>query len=140
MIPAVFDCGVVLAGIGWTGNPRYCLDLVFSGQVRLCVTTDVWAEYDAKIPLVLAERKRDADAAAVLSRLLRIAHFVDAAPLGKQRSRDVKDDRYLACALGARAVAVVSNDRDLLVLKKPFGVAIVTPIEFLKLVRGSTGL
>ncbi|MEQ2006392.1 MAG: PIN domain-containing protein, partial [Limisphaerales bacterium] len=112
MIPAVFDCGVVLAGTGWTGNPRHCLDLVFSGQVRLCVTTDVWAEYDARIPLVLAERKRDADAAAVLSRLLRIAHFVDAAPLGKQRSRDVKDDRYLACALGALAVAVVSNDRD----------------------------
>lgn len=76
----------------------------------------------------------------MLSRLLRIAHFVDPAPLGKQRSRDVKDDRYLACALGAQAVVVVSNDRDLLDLEQPFGVSIVTPLQFLKLVRGQTGL
>ena len=32
-------------------------------------------------------------------------------------------------------VASVSNDRDLLVLGKPFGVPVVTPIQFLKLVR-----
>ena len=69
-----------------------------------------------------------------------VARFVDAAPLGKSRSRDLKDDRYLACALGARAEAIVSNDRDLLDLGKPFGVAILTPIEFLKLVRGRMGL
>lgn len=62
----------------------------------------------------------------------------DPAPLGKRRSRDFKDDRYLACALVARAEAVVTNDRDLLVLKKPFGIPILTPVEFLKLVRGRT--
>ena len=33
--------------------------------------------------------------------------------------------------------AAALNDRDLLAVKKPLGVAIVTPIEFLKLVRGS---
>jgi predicted nucleic acid-binding protein len=59
--------------------------------------------------------------------------------LGKQRSRDPTDDRYLACALGARAEALVSNDRDLLVLGKPFGVPVMTPIHFLKLVRGRSG-
>ena len=57
-------------------------------------------------------------------------------PLGKPRSRDPKDDRYLACALGAKAEALVSNDRDLLALEGPCGVAILTPVEFLKLVRG----
>ena len=57
-------------------------------------------------------------------------------PLGKPRSRDPKDDRYLACALGAKAEALVSNDRDLLALERPCGVAILTPVESLKLVRG----
>lgn len=57
------------------------------------------------------------------------------APLGKRRGRDPEDERYLAAALGAQAAALVSNDRVLLSLGKPFGVPILTPIEFLRLVR-----
>jgi hypothetical protein len=38
MIPAVFDCGVVVSALGWSGNPRFCLDLVYAGQVCLGVT------------------------------------------------------------------------------------------------------
>lgn len=140
MIPAVFDCGVVVSGLGWPGNPRRCLDLVHAGQVFLCVTQDVWAEYSEKVPAVLAAEKRGVDTEKELARLIRLAHFVDPAPLGKQRSRDIKDDRYLAAALGAKADAIVTNDRDLLDLKKPFGLPIMTPIEFIKFVRAPGNL
>lgn len=44
MIPAVFDCGVVVSALGWSGNPRFCLDLVYAGQVVLFATTEVWEE------------------------------------------------------------------------------------------------
>jgi len=135
VIPAVFDCCVVAAGLGWDGNPRFCLDLVFGQQVLLYVTTDIWSEYAGKIPVILAAKKRDVDTPGMLARLLKIAHFVEPAPLGKQRSRDLKDDRYLACALTARAEAIVTSDRDLLALGKPFGVPVLTPVEFIKLVR-----
>lgn len=54
------------------------------------------------------------------------------APLGEQRSRDVSDDIFLACALAANADYVVSSDRDLLALCKPLGIEIVTPIQFIK--------
>jgi predicted nucleic acid-binding protein len=57
--------------------------------------------------------------------------LVEPAPLGKQRSRDVKDDPYLACALTAGAKVIVSRDDDLLALQKPFGIQILTPRELL---------
>jgi predicted nucleic acid-binding protein len=137
VIVAVFDCGVVASAFGWRGNPRFCLDLVYAGQALLCVTGDVWQEYADTIPRILAEEKRPVDAEQELARLLKLAHFVDPAPLGKRRSRDVADDRYLAAALGAGATCVVTNDRDLLVLGKPFGVAMLTPLEFIKLARSA---
>ncbi len=56
---------------------------------------------------------------------------VEPAPLGKQRSRDLKDDPYLACALGAGAKILVTRDGDLLTLGKPFGIQIITPRELL---------
>ncbi len=135
MISAVFDCCVVASGLGWSGNPRFCLDLVYGGQVLLCLTTDIWDEYERRIPALLAARRRNLDARQELARLLRVAWFVEPAPLGKQRSRDLRDDPYLAAALGAKAQALVTNDRDLLALGKPFGVPILTPVQFIKLVR-----
>ncbi len=139
MTCAVFDCGVVASALGWRGNPRFCLDLVYSKQVLVCVTVDVWQEYSEKIAITLAEEKRLVDAEQELGRLLSVAHFVEAAPLGKRRSRDPADDRYLAAAVGAKAECVVTNDRDLLALGKPFGVAMLTPVQFIKRVR-SPGL
>ena len=47
------------------------------------------------------------------------------------RSRDPQDDPYLAAALSARAV-IVTYDKDLLDLGKPFGVEILRPSVFLK--------
>jgi putative PIN family toxin of toxin-antitoxin system len=138
VILAVFDCNILVSAIGWAGHPRACLALVAGHQVKLCVTPDIWAEYEKRVPEVLAKEKRNADPRPLLNELVRIAHFVTPAPLGKQRSRDLKDDRYLACALAAGSKFIVSNDRDLLDLEKPFGVAIVTPIQFLLHVRGQS--
>ena len=135
MIIAVFDCNVLISAIGCGGMPRACLDLVAAGQASLCVTADIWSEYETRVPEVLAEKRPGVDPRPVLDWLLRRVQFADPAPLGKRRSRDSKDDPYLAAALGAGAACVVTSDRDLLDLGKPFGVAMRTPVEFIKLVR-----
>ena len=61
---------------------------------------------------------------------------VEPSPLGKQRSRDAKDDPYLACALGAGAKIIVTRDEDLLALGKPFGIEIITPRQLLTRLAG----
>ncbi len=133
----VFDCNLLISAIGWGGLPRTCLDLVAAGQAVLCVTPEVWTEYDTRVPEILAAKRPGVDPRPVLDWLLKRAQFVDPAPLGKRRSRDLADDRCLAAALGAGARGLVTSDRDLLDLGKPFGVAILTPVEFIKLVRAT---
>lgn len=54
------------------------------------------------------------------------------APLGKRRSRDAKDDIYLAAAMAASAAYLVTYDKDLLVMSKPFGIETIRPPEFLR--------
>lgn len=134
MIAVVFDCGVLISAIGWGGNPANALALVAVGQAQVIVSQDIWREYELRIPEVLAQRRREAKPEPMLTWLLTVARFVTPTSLGKQRSRDAKDDPYLATALAAGAV-LVTNDRDLLDLGKPFGVSILTPIEFIKRVR-----
>ena len=53
--------------------------------------------------------------------------LIEPSELGKQRSRDPKDDPYLTVALAAGAKLICSHDEDLLDLEKPFGIEIITP-------------
>jgi hypothetical protein len=55
MIRAVYDCNVILSGIGWNGSARKCLKLVAERQVFLFVKDEILAEYEAVIPETLAE-------------------------------------------------------------------------------------
>ena len=89
------------------------------------------AEYESRVPEVLAQEAPRVNALGALAWVRAKALWAEPSPLGKQRSRDLKDERFLAAALAAGAKAIVSYDRDLLILKKPFGIPIMRPSAFL---------
>lgn len=125
----VFDAGVVFSGAGWRGEAHRCLLAMAHRRVIAYATGKTLKE----LSNLLADRgdraKHPPD--TTLSWYQDHVKRVEPAPLGKQRSRDVKDDPYLACALGAGAKITVTRDGDLLVLDKPFGIQIITPRELL---------
>jgi putative PIN family toxin of toxin-antitoxin system len=132
MIPVVFDCNVIMAAIGWGGTARLCLKLVARRRVALYVTETILAEYDFVVSERLREEVPGINPGPQLAWIRAKSKLVEPAPLGKQRSRDAKDDPYLACALAAGAKFIVSYDADLLILGKPFGVEIIRPAELLR--------
>jgi predicted nucleic acid-binding protein len=72
------------------------------------------AEYELVIPETLAEETPEIDPHSKLAWIRAKSRHVEPAPLGKQRSRDLKDDIYLACGLAASARYLVTYDGDLL--------------------------
>ena len=126
---AVFDAGVVFSGAGWRGEAHRCLLAMAHRRVIVYATEETLKE----LSNLLADRGDRAKhpPASTLSWYQDHVKRVELAPLGKQRSRDVKDDPYLACALGAGAKIIVTRDGDLLALGKPFGIQIITPRELL---------
>jgi len=134
MIRAVYDCNVIMSGIGWNGAARNCLKLVACRQVFLYVTDEILAEYEAVIPETLAEETPKIDPLPKLAWIRNKSRLVEPAPLGKRRSRD---DIYLAAAIAASATCIVTYDKDLLALEKPFGVEIFRPPEFLRRIKSA---
>lgn len=47
-------------------------------------------------------------------------------------SRDIKDDKFLACGFEAQADYIITGDEDLLELREYKGIRIVTPREFIE--------
>jgi uncharacterized protein len=132
MTGIVLDASVVGPACGWTSEAYLCLTRVARRRARSFVTVDILDEW--RLTLEKMEQKRARFRRSpwpTLEWLSSISHCVEPALLGKQRSRDPNDDPYLACALAARAEFILSYDPDLLDLEKPFGIAIVTPRQFL---------
>jgi predicted nucleic acid-binding protein len=125
----VFDAGVVFSGAGWRGEAHRCLLAMAHRRLIAYATEETLKE----LSNLLAERGDRAKhpPATIVSWYQDHVKLVESAPLGKQRSRDRKDDPYLVCALGAGVKIIVTRDADLLMLGKPFGIQISTPRELL---------
>jgi uncharacterized protein len=130
-VTIVVDTNVVVSAAFWLkSEDRRCFLLLARRKCRLAVTEVILAEYRSLVARVGHRECPDKDPAPFLAWIERVAWLVEPSPLGKRRSRDAKDDPFLACALASRAEFIVTKDNDLLTLDKPFGVEIVTPREF----------
>ena len=129
----VFDTNTVVRAIFWPrSTDRRALAGLARRQFRAAVSAILFDEYERIARSLQRERFPEIHPDGALAWLRIKCHWVEPAPLGKARSRDPKDDPVLATAVAARAAWLVAGDRDLLDLGKPFGVAIVTPAEFLR--------
>ena len=126
----VADTNVVVSAIFWPGESRDCLVLWARRRYDLAVSIPLLEEY-SEIAHRLARRIHEVDPEPWLQWIERKAKVYEPIPLGKRRSRDPNDDPFLACALACGAKFVVSKDKDLLVLEKPFGLEILPPHQFL---------
>ena len=127
----VVDTNVVVSAALWPkSEDRRCFVLLARRKCRLAVTEVILDEYRALAVRIGHRECPDRDSTPFLDWIERVALLVEPSPLGKRRSRDVKDDPFLACALACRAEFIVTKDKDLLALRKPFGVEIVTPRDF----------
>ncbi len=137
MITVVSDTNAIISAVFWPkSTPRRCLAGLARRQFGLAVSREVFDEYE-EIAAEFQPRFPGCNSAGSLAWLRLKAVWVEPAPLGKRRSRDAKDDPFLACALAARAKYLVTRDDDLLVLGKPFGIERIRPTNFLTWLRDS---
>ena len=125
----VIDTNTFIAA-GWRVNAyaRRVFAAVARRRFRLAVSEAILDEYWG-----VSHRPKFSgkNYSGLLSWIEKYALMVEAAPLGKARSRDAKDEIFLACALSAHARFIVSSDKDLLALRKPFGIEIIQPAQFI---------
>jgi uncharacterized protein len=131
---AIFDTNVQISGLLWRGRAYQCLLLARSGVIETFYCQPILAELSEKLrnkfrfsenqlQSVLAEIKRYSQRVEIDGKL-RVVHA------------DPDDDKFIECAIVARAGFIVSSDRHLLDLETYQGVKIVSPEEFLEIVLG----
>lgn len=129
----VFDTNVVVEAIFWPrSNARRALAGLAKRRFISAVNPAILEEY-AAIAAQIRERLFPlSQPSGALAWIASKSLHVEPAPLSGKLSRDPDDNLFVATALAASAEFIVTQDRDLLVLEKPFGIRIVTPVQVVR--------
>lgn len=115
--------------------PGAVLDAAFSTRYTLVLSTPILDEAARSLAKPKLRRRHghvEDQIDRYISRLRIMADVVRDPPPIPPTCRDPDDDHVLAAALAARADAIVSGDRDLLVLETFSDIAVLTPRAFLE--------
>ena len=130
----VADTNTVVSRLLWHGNPRQVLEAARAGTLQLYTSAALLAEIEE----VLQRPKfaQRLSLAGVGSRTLvmgyaALAYLVEPAVIEPVVIADPDDDAVLACAIAARAEAIVSGDKHLIDLAEYDGIPILTAAQLL---------
>ena len=124
----VVDTNVVISGIFFGGNPRMIIEAAVSGRVDAYATAEIIQEY-AEIVEYLVEKKQGKLDSSILSKLFMSLTVIESETV-IEICRDVDDNKFIECAVDAKALYIVSGDRDLLDVQKYDGIQIITAKDF----------
>lgn len=124
----VVDTNVIISGVFFGGAPRQILNAVVTAKVTACATTEIVDEY-LEIVDEMITRKQGSVNRNILSPLIRSLEMIEPRT-HVALSRDPDDDKFLGCAKDAKALYIVSGDKDLLVLERFENIEIITAREF----------
>ena len=119
------------------GKPRRIIDLWKRGDVILCISPEIIEEYILVLGRLVLEGEPELHELLELFR--QKANMLYSTPVGDLEvvGADPADDKFIECALHARAGFIISGDRHLLDLGSYKGIRMVTPAEFLHLYLAS---
>jgi putative PIN family toxin of toxin-antitoxin system len=125
----IFDTNVLISGIFFGGPPAKILEAWRGGELKLIVSPEILEEY-FEVCARISVRYPDIDIAPILILIARNSKVVESPPLAEQISRDVGDDKFIACAIASGTRTVISGDNDLLTVSGYKSVNVVTPRGF----------
>jgi uncharacterized protein len=132
VLHVVIDTNVFVAGMLWTGSAHQTLAALARRQAFPLWTAPILMEY-ARQGRRLADKLRiDRNVEAWINWFRHAGQMLTVTPLNTPVCRDPDDDKFLAAAVAGGARYLVTRDKDLLALGKPFGVQILDDRAFLR--------
>ena len=131
-VRVVLDTNVVTSALLWGGTPERLIEAAGEGSLELFTSEALIAELAGilgRAKFAAKLRQKNLSAAEIVARYREIAETVEAAPVEEEALRDPDDRAVLACAIAARADAIVSGDADLQALGSYRGIPILSPTD-----------
>ena len=136
MLKIVLDTNVLVSAlINPHGKPAQIINYVFENKTRLFTSLSIIEELERVLSYPKLMKRHGLEKEELkefISDLLSIMPLIEEEKTVEAILDDPSDNKYLSCALNAKADFIVSGDVHLLSLGEYEGIKIVTPAQFLE--------
>lgn len=131
----VLDTSVVISALLFKGELSKLVELWQKGKIILVISKDTFQELRSVLEYPKFSLSQEEINTIIENEVLPHFEVVEVTKETKGVCRDPADDKFISCALSASAGYIVSGDKDLCDLNRYKSVRIVTPSDFLKIVK-----
>ncbi|MEW6162873.1 MAG: putative toxin-antitoxin system toxin component, PIN family [Nitrospirota bacterium] len=126
----VIDTNIFISAFGWGGKPLKVIELLETGVIKNCISEEILGELCTALsyPKLGFPQKLQSDTLEFVlaySDIYEIKEHLNITP-------DPRDNKFIECALSAKAKFIITGDKGLLSIKQFRGIKTITPEEFLK--------
>ena len=126
----VIDTNVVISGIFFNGNPRKVIESVCAAEFEAYASPEIIEEYKEIVDRIIGRGQGSFNSDGFIK-------FIADLTLIEPKTcvsvcRDPDDDKFINCAVDAKALYIVSGDSDLLDIKEYEGIEIITAADFVE--------
>ena len=125
----VLDTNVLMSGIFWQGTPHKILLNWYEGHFNLALSLEIANEY-RRVASLLENKYKNVPATSLIDFIIHESEIFSIPFTRIKISRDTDDDKFLHCAIAAKAKYVVSGDKDLLSIGQYLSVTVIKPTDF----------
>ena len=141
MIKVVFDSNILVSATFWTGDSFTVLNQADKGVIKNFLSKEIEAEYRRVITseeIIEKQERLRLNMQEIVERVIITSMIV----IPKRKITAVKDDpdddKIIECAVEGKVNYIITQDNHLLKLKDFEGIRIVTPKEFLDILKKQT--
>ena len=124
----VIDTNVLISAAFFGGVPKKVIDLVTAKNVAAYVNKEILTEYTVTATKMITKKNARINK-NLFDRFIDTINVVESVAVVNV-CRDPDDNKFIACAVDAKAIYIVNGDKDLLTVKNYDAIEIVTAAEF----------
>ena len=129
----VLDTNIYVSATFWSGRPYLVIQKAINQDTITFISQDIIAALERVLARDFLIQRKDIN--EVVDSVLFFTHLIKPKEKVSVIKDDPDDNRILECSLACKADFIVTQDNHLLKLKKFKNIKIVTPKEFLSLVK-----
>lgn len=127
----ILDTNVFVSAVFFGGVPGRILRAWRDGELQLFLSWEILEEY-VEVLRRLEKQYPPIKAEPIMELLLAGSKIISAPPLSGPVSSDPDDDKFIACAIAAKADVVISGDKHLLAADGYLEIKILKPSEYVR--------
>ena len=129
----VLDTNIFISAILYGGNPRQIMNLAISETIEVYISPNLLDELRRTLIEKFSLSSIEVD--KILSEIKDFSEIATPQLQLQVIKNDPSDNRVLECAVAAKVRFIISGDKHLLNLGNFRGIKIVSPAEFLRLIK-----